>query len=72
MIAYVKFCDLQFGFKATSSTNSCSFVLKETIACYMHNQNPVFCTFLDASKVFDKLHYCKLFNLLVKRDVLAL
>ena len=38
----------------------------------MHNQNPVFCTFLDASKAFDKLHYCKLFKLLVKRDVPAL
>jgi hypothetical protein len=65
-------CDLQFGFKAKSSTNTCSFVLKETIAYYIKNQSPVFCTFLDASKAFDKLHYCKLFKLLVKREVPAL
>jgi hypothetical protein len=65
-------CDLQFGFKAKSSTNSCSFVLKETIAYYIQNQSPVFCTFLDASKAFDKLHYCKLFKLLVKREVPAI
>ena len=31
-----------------------------------------FCTFSDASKAFDKPHYCKLFKLLVKRDVPAL
>jgi hypothetical protein len=65
-------CDMQFGFKAKSSTNLCSFVLKETIAYYIQNQSPVFCTFLDASKAFDKLHYCKLFKLLVKREVPSL
>ena len=30
-----------------------------------------FCTFLDASKAFDRLHYCKLFKLLVKRELPA-
>lgn len=64
-------CDLQFGFKAKCSTNMCSMVLKETIAYYVQNQNPVFCTFLDATKAFDRLHYCKLFKLLVKRELPA-
>ena len=50
----------------------CSFILKETIAYNIQNQSPVFCTFLDASKTFDKLNYCKLFKLLVKREVPAL
>ena len=42
------------------------------ISLYIQNQSPVFCTFLDASKAFDKLHYCKLFKLLVKREVPSL
>jgi hypothetical protein len=64
-------CELQFGFKAKSSTNLCSMVLKETIAYYTHNDSAVFCTFLDATKAFDRLHYCKLFKLLIKRQLPA-
>ena len=37
--------DLQFGFKAKSSTNSCTMVLKETISYYVKNQSSVFCSF---------------------------
>jgi exonuclease III len=65
-------CELQFGFKAKSSTNMCSMVLKETIAYYTQHDSSVFCTFLDATKAFDRLHYCKLFRLLIKRDLPAL
>ena len=61
--------DLQFGFKANSSTNMCTMILKETISYYVHNKSPVFCTFLDASKAFDRVNYCKLFRLLVKRGL---
>jgi hypothetical protein len=46
-------------------------VLKETIAYYVQNQSPVFCTFLDASKAFDRINYCKLFKLLMKRKLPA-
>jgi len=48
-----------------------SMVLKETISYYKQHQTPVFCTFLDASKAFDRLHYCKLFKLLLKRQLTA-
>jgi len=44
-------------------------VLKETVAYYVQNQNPVFCTFLDSTKAFDRVNYCKLFKLLVKREL---
>jgi hypothetical protein len=64
-------CDLQFGFKAKCSTNLCTTVLKETMAYYAHGQTPVFCTFLDITKAFDKLHYCKLFKFLIKRRLPA-
>ena len=63
--------ELQFGFKAQSSTNMCSMVLKETIAYYNSHNSPIFCSFLDATKAFDRLHYCKLFKLLIKRKLPA-
>ena len=46
-------------------------VLKETIAYYVKNRSSVFCTFLDASKAFDRVHYCKLFRLLIERGIHA-
>lgn len=64
--------ELQFGFKAKSSTNLCSMVLKESLSYYAHHQSSVFCTFLDASKAFDRVRYCKLFRVLVTRQVPAL
>ena len=63
--------ELQFGFKAKSSTNLCSMVLKESLAYYVDHQSSVYCTFLDASKAFDRLQYCKLFKLLVSRHLPA-
>lgn len=63
--------DLQFGFKSKSSTNMCTMILKETIAYYNKNQSSVYCTFLDASKAFDRVHYCKLFRLLIRRGIPA-
>jgi len=44
-------------------------VLKETVAYYVQNQKPVFCTFLDSTKAFERVKYCKLFKLLVKREL---
>ena len=62
-------CDLQVGFKTNSSANMCSLVLKETINYYRHNQSPVSCTFLNATKAFDRVQHCKLIRLLIKRKV---
>jgi len=62
-------CDRQFGFKPKGSNNLCSIVLKETVAYYVQNQNPVFCTFLDSTKAFDRVNYRKLFKLLVEREL---
>ena len=63
--------ELQFGFKSKHSTNMCTMVLKETISYYIKHQSSVYCTFLDASKAFDRVHYCKLFRLLIKRGLPA-
>ena len=61
--------ELQFGFKAKHSTNMCTMVLKETLAYYVVDGGCTFCTFLDATKAFDGVDYCKLFRTLLKRDL---
>ena len=43
--------------------------LKEAIAYYVNNDSTVYCTMLDATKAFDRIEYCKLFRLLVSRDL---
>jgi hypothetical protein len=62
-------CDLQFGFKSKRSTSMCSMVMKETISYYMNSNSTVHCVFLDASKAFDCVEYCKLFKLLTDRGL---
>jgi hypothetical protein len=46
-------------------------ILKETVSYYLNQGSHVLCTFLDASKAFDSVNYCKLLRLLIKRDKLA-
>jgi len=66
-------CDLQFGFKPKRSTDMCTIILKESISHYVNNNNNshVYCTFLDASKSFDRVEYCKLFQLLMNHKLPA-
>jgi hypothetical protein len=47
----------------------CSMVLKESIECYVNNGSRVYCTMLDATKAFDRVRYCKLFRLLLERNI---
>ena len=61
--------ELQFGFKVHRLTNMCTMILKETMAYYSSNQSSVFCSFLDATKAFDRIHYCELFKLVIKRHL---
>jgi hypothetical protein len=60
---------LQFGFKAKHSTAMCTMVLREVITSYVSEHSTVYCTFLDASKAFDKINYCRLFELLLRRKI---
>ena len=61
--------ELQFGFKRKSSTHACTMLLKEVLSYYANNQSSVYCTFLDVSKAFDRVQHCKLFRLLLRRNV---
>ena len=60
---------LQFGYKEHSSTVHCTFTLLETISYYKSRGSNVYLTLLDATKAFDKVHYGKLFKLLIDRQV---
>ena len=47
-------------------------ILKETVAFYVNNGSPIYCTFLGASKALDRVEYRKLFRLLLKRKLLLI
>ena len=47
----------------------CTMVLKETINYYTANKGHLYCTFLDATKAFDRVKYCKLFQCLIDRKL---
>ena len=64
--------DKQFGFKAGLSTATCSTVVNEVIDYYTSRDTSVYCVMLDASKAFDRVHYVKLFRLLLRRGLCPL
>ena len=59
----------QFGFKKGSSTSHAIHCLRETVDFYINNGSRVFCTFLDASKAFDRLIHSGLFLKLMDRKI---
>ena len=59
----------QFGFKKGSSTVHALHCLKETVNHYINNGSRVFCSFLDASKAFDRLVHSGLFLKMMERKV---
>ena len=59
----------QFGFKKKSSTSLAIHCLKETINFYTTHGSNTYCSFLDASKAFDRLVHAGLFTKLLQRHV---
>ena len=53
---------MQFVFKKNHSTNHCSFVIKEVVSYYLHNNFDVFACDIDMQKAFDRVALLKLFN----------
>ena len=61
--------NLQFGYKKGISTTMCTTVLRETVSYYTTKGTSVYGLMLDATKAFDRVNYCKLFKILLFRDV---
>ena len=61
--------EMQFGFKEKHSTTMCTVILREVIQNYIEGHSNVYCCLLDASKAFDKVHYGKLFTILLAKNV---
>jgi len=66
---HLESCELQFGFRPKRSAAMCTMMLKETVSYYVKNSSNVYCTFLHATKAFDRVEYCKLYKLLMDRDM---
>ena len=64
----LKSSELQFGFTKGCSTSKCTFVADETINYYLTKKSQVYSVFLDASKAFDRVHYVKLFRMLLQNN----
>ena len=58
----------QFGFKRNSSTVHTLHCLKQTVNHYINHGSRVFCTFLNASKAFDRLVHSGLYIKLMDRN----
>ena len=63
--------DMQFAYKAKHSTTLCTMVYLETLHDYVNNGSNVYSCLLDASKAFDRIHYGKLFTILLSKQVPA-
>ncbi len=64
--------DLQYAFKEEHDTVTCSYMVKETVSYFTSKGSNVYACLLDASKAFDKVHFGKLFNLLMARSIPAI
>ena len=64
---YLTTTDNQFGFKTQHSTDTCIYLLKETLNYYYSSGSPVFLCFVDVRKAFDRINYNKLFLKLHER-----
>ena len=61
--------NMQFAFKSSHDTTLCTAMLKETVSYHLNRGSDVYACMLDASKAFDKVHFGKLFKLLVDRNI---
>ena len=68
---YLNTSDNQFGFKAQHSTDTCIYLLKETLNYFYSSGSPIFLCFVDVRKAFDRVNYHKLFLKLHERGTPA-
>ena len=61
--------DMQFGFKSQHSTTMCTVIVREVVSHYLEGNSNIYCCLLDASKAFDRIHYGKLFSILLSKNM---
>ena len=66
---YLPTSSYQFGFKRKSSTVHALHCLRETVEYFTNNDSRVYCSFLDASKAFDRVIHSGLFIKLMNKNV---
>jgi len=62
-------CDNQFGFKSGHGTDSCVFLLKQTISHYNIHKTPLYAIFVDSSKAFNRVCHYLLLKKFIERQV---
>lgn len=64
-------CVMQHGFSDGTSTNTCTFMVKETVNYYLSSTNAGKCygVMIDASKAFDRVDFSLLFKELLQRNL---
>lgn len=61
--------DMQFGYKKDHSTVLCTLISKEVISHYLNGNSNIYSCLLDASKAFDRVHFGRLFRLLLAKPI---
>ena len=72
MLYRLQTTDHQFGFKPGHSTTQCTFVVVEVVQYYLNDGSRVYAILLDASQAFDRVHFIKMFKLLLDRGLCPL
>ncbi len=57
--------DLQFAYKADTSTTQCTWATREVITYYNNNGSDVYSCLLDCSNAFDRIRHDKLLQKLI-------
>ena len=60
---------LQFGFKSERSTTLCTLMLTGVADKFVKEGSSVYTVLLDMSKAFDRVNYCKLFEILLQKNM---
>ena len=63
---------LQFGYKARTGADQCSWLLLSTAEYFVQRGSPTLCCLLDVSKGFDRVKFSTLFNTLLRKGLPAI